>query len=133
RVDDPDPDLRVAYQPAAPLTVTGDVWIDAAAYAPGAARRLPPPAPLRSSARLVKELFPSVSLDVGVHARGSGVRVLVPHLPGVAVTFDCRLRGSPRAPTLSGRARGGNLYSGMALFLYDVFAGAHVRRCAAAR
>jgi hypothetical protein len=129
RVDDLDLDVRLAYDPDRPLRVTGDVWIDAA-FTPGTPRR-PPGAPPRKSVRLAKSLFPAISLDLGIHAPRGGLEVRVPHLPDVAVTVDCRLRGPAAAPRLTGRTRGDGLYSRVALFFYDVFSGAHVRRCGA--
>jgi hypothetical protein len=131
RVDDLDVDLRVAHDPDGPLQIGGEVWIDAAAFAPAAAGKTPSASPLRKSARLARSLFPAITLDVGVHAPRGGLEVVVPHLPDVSVTLDCRLRGPVRAPTLTGRARGHGLYSRLALFVYDLFSGAHVRRCGA--
>jgi hypothetical protein len=131
RVNDLDLDLRLAYDPAAPLRITGDIWIDAAAYTVGTPRQAMTAAPLRSSARVAKSLFPTISLDLGIHAPRGGLEVRVPYAPDLALTLDCRLRGPATAPRLSGRARGKGLYSRVALFFYDVFSGNHVRRCGA--
>jgi hypothetical protein len=130
RVDDLNLDVRLSYDPGSPLRVTGDIWIDAAAFTPSAPRR-PPGATMRTSARLARSLFPAISLDLAIHAPRGGLEVRVPHLPDVALTLDCRLRGSARAPRLTGQARGSGLYSRVAVFFYDVFSGAHVRRCGA--
>jgi hypothetical protein len=39
--------------------------------------------------------------------------------------------GPLRKPRVDGRAHGAGLYSRLAIFFYDVFTGAHVRRCGA--
>ena len=50
---------------------------------------------------------------------------------GAASAGAPRLTPSAGAPRLTGRTRGNGLYSRVALFFYDVFSGAHVRRCGA--
>jgi hypothetical protein len=127
RLDDLDLDLSVAYQPGGPLRVSGDVWIDAAAFSP--VKRRPPSPAVRKTERVVKELFPRVDLDLGLHLRNDGLRVVLPGLPRLGVTADCRVRGPLGAPRVSGRAEGKGLFSRMALGLYDIFSGAHLRDC----
>jgi hypothetical protein len=132
RLNDVDLQLGFEQGPAGPLSISGDVWVDAATLVPKEMRPARPAgAPLRRGARVAKELFPDVRLDVGVHSRGGGLEVLVPHAPDVAVTLDCRVVGPLRKPKVDGRAHGDGLYSRLAIFFYDVFTGAHVRRCGA--
>ena len=88
-------------------------------------------APLRAGGRLAKELFPDIRLDVRVHSRGGGLGVMVPHLPELSVTLDCRVVGPWKRPKVDGRAHGDGLYSRLAIFFYDLFTDAHVRRCGA--
>jgi hypothetical protein len=131
RVNDLDLQLTLDQAPAGPLRIAGDVWVDAATFSPKELRSAPKAAPLRGGTRVAKELFPDVRLDVGVHARGGALEVVVPHAPDVAVTLDCRAVGPLRKPRLDGRVHGDGLYSRMAIFFYDLFTGSHVRRCGA--
>jgi hypothetical protein len=131
RVNDLDLQLGLEQAPAGPLLIAGDVWIDAATLVPKDMRPSSGGATLRGEARVAKELFPDVRLDVGVHSRGGALEVLIPHAPDVAVTLDCRVVGPLRRPKVDGRAHGDGLYSRLAIFFYDLFSGAHVRRCGA--
>jgi hypothetical protein len=127
RLDDLDLDLRVAYQPDGPVRIGGDIWVDAAAFSP--ARRQPPPPVVRKTERVVKQLFPTIDLDVGMHVRNDGLKVVIPGLPRVGVTADCRIQGPLPRPTISGRARGKGLWSGLALGIFDLVSGQHLRSC----
>ena len=127
-------DLQLALDHAAngPLRIGGDVWIDSATLLP---KEIRPPArggaPLRGGARVARELFPDILVDVGIHSRKGALGVVIPHLPDLSVTLDCRVKGSLRKPQVGGRARGAGIYSRLAIFLYDLFTDAHVRRCGA--
>jgi hypothetical protein len=132
RVQDLDLELGVDHQRGGPLRVSGDVWIGDATLLP-TQMRPPPRAPkLRAtSAKVARELFPEIALDVGVHSPDGALEVVVPYLPDIDVTLDCRVVGSLRRPSVSGRARGDGFYSRLAVFLFDLFTDAHVRRCGA--
>jgi hypothetical protein len=80
---------------------------------------------------VARELFPDVLVDVGIHSRKGALGVVIPRLPDLSVTLDCRVKGSLRKPQVGGRARGAGLYSRLAIFMYDLFTDAHVRRCGA--
>jgi hypothetical protein len=132
RLQDLDLQLSLDHALGGPLRIGGEVWVDGATLAPSELR--PPTAATglrRAGARMAKELFPDILLDVGIHSHDGALVVEVPHFPDVAVTLDCRVVGSSRKPKVSGRAHGDGLYSRLAIFLYDVFSDQHVRRCGA--
>jgi hypothetical protein len=131
RVNDLDLQLSLEQAPAGPLRVGGEIWIDAATLVPKEMRPTAGTAPLKAGARVAKELFPDIRLDVAVHSPNGGLGVVVPHLPDLSVTLDCRVQGPSRKPRVDGRARGDGLYSRLAIFIYDLFTDAHVRRCGA--
>jgi hypothetical protein len=133
RVHDLDLQLGLDHTAAGPLRIGGDVWIDGATLQPTEIKTPPARggASLRAGARVAKEIFPDIQVDVGVHSRAGGLEVVVPYLPDLAVTLDCRVKGSLKRPKVDGRARGDGLYSRMVIFLVDLFTDAHVRRCGA--
>jgi len=132
RVQGLDLQLGLEHVANGPLRIGGDVWIDDATLLP---REIKAPgrggAPMRAGARVARELFPDILVDVGIHSRAGGLGVVIPRLPDLSVTLDCRVKGSLRKPQVGGRARGDGLYSRLAIFLYDLFTDAHVRRCGA--
>jgi hypothetical protein len=131
RLRDLDLQLNLDHVLEGPLRVGGDVWIEGASLVPTQLRPPGSGGALRRGTRMAKALFPDVILDVGVHSRAGALEVLVPHLPDLSVTLDCRVSGSWRRPHVTGRARGKGVYSRVAIFLYDIFTDAHVRRCGA--
>jgi hypothetical protein len=131
RVQDLDLQLSADHALAGPLRIAGDVWIEGATFVPAARKATAASAPLREGAKVAKELFPDILLDVGLHARDGALDVAIPHLPDVSLTLDCRITGSSRRPRVGGRLHGDGLYSRLAIFLYDAFTDTHVRRCGA--
>jgi hypothetical protein len=132
QVRDLDLELRIDHALASPLRISGEVWLQGGTLVPEKMRQ-PTKAPqLRAAGgRVARQLFPEIALDVGVHSPEGGLEVVVPYIPDISVTLDCRVAGSLRRPRVHGRARGEGLYSAVAVFLYDLFTRASVRRCGA--
>jgi hypothetical protein len=134
-LDDLDVRARVtAEQNAnAPLRVGGSVQIERAALRlrslrgrPSTRGGAPSPRPTPGSPRTPAA---GPTLDVQLVAPPGAVTLALPWLPDPAVGANCRIVGSLARPKTAGTIVGSNWFTRLGLWLYDVFAGKHVRDC----
>ena len=107
--------LRLTGDATGELLLAGDVGIARARYDPKPAKGPP------SSRAWYAGLPPHLTLDLTLRAPAGALVVGVSRVPNLSVGFDCHLRASARAGTLTGGLRGGTPYSRLALSAYHLF------------
>ncbi len=129
-VRDADLDLRLSHTSERPFILAGDLRVAGAHYAQPKVTRARA-TKLPDQLRRVEKGLPGLTLDLRLRSAPGALEIAVPVLPDVNLTFDCRITGPIRTPTLSGSVRGDGAYSRMAFSFYDWLKGGRFGRCGA--